>query len=264
LILFAPVLWGRPPPLPGIVTPMASKRDGRRKEPGPFARRFHDRFDLLFVVTIATVGLLLLVDINQQEGITETLAIIVTILTSATLLLAVAAAGVGKRALDLAWIAAGSTVIASIIAAFLPTNNLTAGGGLLWLLLVITAPIVALKRLIHHEKVTVETVLGAVSVFLLMAVAGTYLFLFIDGVWGPGGRFFGQEEPTTVFMYFSLVTITTLGYGDFSPVDVAGRAASAWIAVTGQIYLVVVVARMVAVFSGERANKKRSDDPGGD
>ena len=50
-----------------------------------------------------------------------------------------------------------------------------------------------------------------------------------------------------MFTYFSLITITTVGYGDFDPAGVFGRAAAAWEAVIGQIYLVVVVARLVSL-----------------
>jgi hypothetical protein len=50
-------------------------------------------------------------------------------------------------------------------------------------------------------------------------------------------------------MYFSLVTITTLGYGDLSPVTEAARAAASATAIVGQIYLVFVVARMVGLYT---------------
>ncbi len=222
--------------------------------------RFLDRFDLLFIVTVVTVALLLLVDLDQQSGFSAFLAVTVTILTAATLLLAVAAAGIERRGLQLAWFAAGLTVVASIAAAFLPEVN-AVHGGLLWLLLVIAAPIIALKRLMNHKEVTVETLLGAVSVYLLLAVAGAYLFLFIDALGIDGGRFFGESQSTTVFMYFSLVTATTLGYGDFAPAGVLGRAAAVWVAVIGQIYLIVVIARIVTLFTPAR---RRGESGSGD
>jgi len=224
---------------------------------------FYDRFDLVFVVTIVTVTLLLLVDLSQSGGFSQLLAVIVTFLTAATLLLAVAAAGIGRRGLRIAWIVTGTTVVAAILALFF-SLDVNDTGGIFWLILVIAAPFVVLKRLVHHEEVTGETVLGAVSVYLLIAVAGTYLFLFIDSFGAGPGIFFGQPEPTTVFMYFSLVTITTLGYGDFSPVEVFGRTAAAWIAITGQIYLVVVVARMVTLFGGFNHRASESDPGNGD
>ncbi len=50
-------------------------------------------------------------------------------------------------------------------------------------------------------------------------------------------------------MYFSLVAITTLGYGDLAPVGEVARAAAAGAAVLGQIYLVFIVARLVALYT---------------
>ena len=132
-------------------------------------------------------------------------------------------------------------------------------GGILWIALVVAAPIVALRRLMQHRRVGAKTMLGAVSVYLLIALAATYLFLFIDTFLSGSGRFFGQEEPTTVFAYFSLVTITTLGYGDFDPAGEVGRAAAAWEAVIGQIYLVVVVARLVSLYSGRQLSRGDAD-----
>lgn len=229
----------------------------------PTHHRYYDRFDLLLVVATVTVALLLLVDLNQGTGIYEFLAIMVTILTAMMLLLAVGAAGVGRRGRLVAWIVALSTVLVSVIGSLASDSALT-HGGLLWLLLVIAAPVVTLRRIMHHLEVTTETILGAISVYLLLAIAGTYLFLFIDTI-GPGGSsFFVDEQPTTVFMYFSLVTLTTLGYGDFAPVEVVGRAAASWIAVIGQIYLVVVVAYIVAVYTASRTRRHDSASAGDD
>lgn len=223
----------------------------------PTQHRLYDRFDLLLVVAAITVALLLLVDLDHSEGLAEILSIAVTILTAAMLMLAVMAAGIGRKGLQLSFIATGLTVAASIIGAFV-TYSEAAHGGLLWLILVIAAPVIAIRRLMHHEQVTIQTVLGAVAVYMLMAIAGTYLFLFLDSYTFGSGGFFGQPEPTTVFMYFSLVTITTLGYGDFSPGGVGGRAAAAWVAVVGQIYLVVVVAYIVSVFTTSRRRARGS------
>jgi MFS family permease len=229
----------------------------------PTQRRFYDRFDLVFVVTIATVGLLLLVDLDQDGGLAQGLAVAVTLLTAATLLLTVAAAGIGRRGFLFAWIASGVTVAASIGAVLIGQSGIS-GGGLLWLILVFAAPVIALRRLIRHREVTGATILGALSVYLLLALAATYLFLFIDTWFGGSGRFFGESEPTTVFMYFSLVTIASLGYGDFAPVTEAGRAAAVWEAVTGQIYLVVVVARLVTLYGGRTMRRSDSRSSRGD
>ena len=62
-------------------------------------------------------------------------------------------------------------------------------------------------------------------------------------------RFFGQEVSTTTYMYFSLITISTVGYGDFAAVTEVGRMAAASEAVIGQVYLVTFVALIVARFA---------------
>lgn len=224
---------------------------------------FYDRFDLLFYVTVATVALLLLVDLDQDQGLAEVLSLTVTLLAAASLFLAVAAAGVGPRGrkVTLAVIAAViATAIVSAVFSDVPTGH----GGFLWLVLVVAAPLIAVRRLVHHQAVTANTLLGALSVYLLIALAATYLFLFIDTFLSGSGRFFGQEEPTTVFAYFSLITITTVGYGDFDPAGVFGRASAAWLAVIGQIYLVVVVARLVTLYSGGRLFRRDADKAGDD
>jgi Na+-driven multidrug efflux pump len=65
-------------------------------------------------------------------------------------------------------------------------------------------------------------------------------------------------------MYFSLVTITSLGYGDLAPVGEVARAAAAGAAVLGQIYLVFIVARLVALYTAfgsviGRASRAKED-----
>ncbi len=212
--------------------------------------RLYDRFDLLFYVTVATAGLLLLVDLDQ-EGWAEILSVTVTLLTAAMLFLAVTAAGVGRRGRRVVLIIGAIGVLTGVLSMVL-TPTQYGFAGLAWLLLVLAAPVIALRRLMEHSRVTYETILGALSVFILLGIAATDLFLFIDTFLSGSGRFFGATEPTTVFTYFSFVTITSLGYGDFYPVGVVGRAAAAGEAVVGQVYLVVVVARLVSLYSGGR------------
>lgn len=119
------------------------------------------------------------------------------------------------------------------------------------------APIVVVRRVASHRSVSAGTIIGAVSAYLLLALAFSYIFLSIDIL--QSTPFFGQPESSTRFTYFSLVTVTTLGYGDLAPSsDLAGLAATTE-AVTGQLFLVTFVALLV----GQRIvarNTKDSDD----
>ena len=209
--------------------------------------RFYDRFAMLFLLVAFTIALLLLVDLaSVATGWSEVLSILVTLLTGLMLLVAISASGARRRVALAGRVVVALTVGVAILSALggAPKGTI----GFLWVLLIVAAPLLVLRRLLEHTKVTSETLFGAVSVYLLLAVAGTYVFLLIQ-VWS-NSDFFGTDEPTTAFMYFSLVTIATLGYGDIAPATEVPRAAAVTLAVMGQMYLVVVVARFVSLYSG--------------
>jgi hypothetical protein len=70
-----------------------------------------------------------------------------------------------------------------------------------------------------------------------------------------GNSFFanGQHGDTRTFQYFSFVTLTTTGYGDFTAAGNGGRAVAVLEAITGQVFLATLVARLVAGFRGAGA-----------
>ena len=89
--------------------------------------------------------------------------------------------------------------------------------------------------------------MGAVAAYLQIAVAYAFLFQTIDAY--TSSNFFGEEVSTTIYMYFSLITISTVGFGDFASVTDLGRMASASEAVIGQVFLVTFVALIVSRFA---------------
>jgi hypothetical protein len=208
--------------------------------------RLVDRFGLVLVAVSVTVGVLLTFDMPRQSSATTAEEVAVTVLTAITLILALLVSGARRPFFNVAVVTGAVFIAWSVISFFAHADSV----GFLrwfWFLLVVATPFVVLRRLASHREVTAQTLLGAASVYLLIAVAFMFLYLGIDGF--EPGQFFGQSEPTTAFMYFSLVTITTLGYGDLSPVTETARAAASATAIVGQIYLVFVVARMVGLYT---------------
>jgi voltage-gated potassium channel Kch len=115
-------------------------------------------------------------------------------------------------------------------------------------------PIVVARRVASHRSVSAGTIVGAVSAYLLIALAFSYVFVSIDIL--QSTPFFGQPESSTRFTYFSLVTMTTLGYGDLAPSsDLVGLTANAE-AVTGQLFLVTFVALLI----GQRIAARNTED----
>jgi hypothetical protein len=125
------------------------------------------------------------------------------------------------------------------------------------LVLAALAPLVVVRRLLQHRTVTRGTLFGAISAFLLLPIAFYYGFLTVDGL--QGSAFFGSVQPTTSFMYFSLTTITTVGYGDLTAVTPFARLVATAEAVSGQVYLVTFVAMLVGLRAQHWASGRKGN-----
>jgi hypothetical protein len=111
--------------------------------------------------------------------------------------------------------------------------------------LTIAALVAIAHRLGTHPVVSGETLLGAICVYLLLGLLFAAADGTIEGV--QGTAFFVQLARASWMdrLYFSFVTLTTVGFGDLTPATDAGRVAAITEALTGQLYLVSVVAVVV-------------------
>lgn len=133
------------------------------------------------------------------------------------------------------------------------------GSSFIMFLLVLAAPIVILNRIIRHETVGLETILGAICVYVLIGIAFAGIYGAVNET-EPTGFFAQQVTPTNVdFLYFSFVTITTVGYGDLTAGTSTGRVLTTFEAVIGQIFLVTLVARLVSLYGTKQ--RPARDDP---
>ena len=95
--------------------------------------------------------------------------------------------------------------------------------------------------------------MGVLCIYLLMGLAFASGFARIEGVGNePFFRSGDGSETLSNYLYFSLTTITTAGLGDFAPRGDLGRSLTAAEALIGQIYLVTVVAVIVANLGRKR------------
>jgi len=225
--------------------------------------RYTDRFGLLLVLTALSVTVLSLVDVNTpvEDARSELGWMTVTVVVGWTLLVALRASGVRKRLRIFAdFVVVGAVALSALVIAIDNFTDADMGAvvstqpGWLWVLLSLLAPLVVVRRLLMAERVTSQTLAGAISAFLLIALLANYAFLTVDSI--GDSTFFENPESTTVFMYFSLVTITTLGYGDFSAFTDVGRFLSTTEAVIGQIFLVTFVASLVSMHTGRLARER--------
>jgi Ion channel len=118
----------------------------------------------------------------------------------------------------------------------------------------IVATIVAIAvGVIDQDEVNARSVTGAVCIYLLFGL----LFLFVySGIALLGsGPFFAQGTDGTraLRLYFSYVTLATLGYGDYTPAGDLGHTVAVLEALVGQLYLVTVLALLVSRLRGRDA-----------
>jgi hypothetical protein len=224
-----------------------------------------DRFGAVLLLSATSVVGLALIDITGPVTrlTREAGSLLAAVLVGGTLLVALRASGLARRRQRTLDVLVGLTVLGYAVTVLL---DLTVGIGAERVygisgaiaVLSIAAPVVIVLRLIRHRVVTMATMYGAISAYLLIAVA--YFFVFLTDSQYQA-TFFSDEQPSSSFMYFSLTTITTVGYGDLAAVTHLGRLLATSEAVIGQVYLVTFVAMIVGLRAQEWRSRSESLDP---
>jgi hypothetical protein len=117
------------------------------------------------------------------------------------------------------------------------------------------AVIIILQTIVRSTEITREIIFAAVVAYLLIALMWAFLYMTLELVI-PGSFSIPESsirQETMRFEYFSFVTITTLGYGDITPLSNRASALTLLEALIGQIYLVVLVAWLVGMHVSRRS-----------
>jgi hypothetical protein len=174
------------------------------------------------------------------------------VLFLAVLLIALRNGQLRPRTIRLATIVvlAGS-VLAGVLLA-LDSDGPGAGVANIWTALVLLmSAVLIVRRVLARPEITLQSIYGAISAYLVLGLmfAAFYAAMYRFG----GNTFFAQGKhlgDTRTFQYFSFVTLTTTGYGDYTAAGSGGQAVAVIEAITGQVFLATLVARLVAGFRG--------------
>ncbi len=171
-----------------------------------------------------------------------------------------------------AWIAIGlavPAVLLQITGAATESEPIQMASHILDVLFLSMAIVLILGNLFRALDVTVDTICGALCVYLLIGVTWANLYSLLDYFEPvPSFRFAfvaeGEDPPlrmggegSVLPIYYSFVTLTTLGYGDIVPLTGAARMVTIAEAVLGQLYLTVLVARMVGMHIAHSTQRHR-------
>ena len=109
--------------------------------------------------------------------------------------------------------------------------------------------IVLVKFILKSPKITRHVIYAALIAYLLMGMMWASIYELIDTI-EPGSFSLVQgwiDNPRLIYLYFSYVTLTTLGYGDITPLTAPAYSVSILEAIIGQIYITVLIARLVSM-----------------
>lgn len=111
------------------------------------------------------------------------------------------------------------------------------------------------SQVLTSNEISANRVIGAVSLYLLLGVLWAVAYAIIEML--SPGSFNGLSETlnhgwSSEWLYFSFVTLTTLGYGDLTPLSATARALAYMQAIFGQFYLAILVAGLVSAYITDR------------
>jgi len=135
---------------------------------------------------------------------------------------------------------------------FAPDPRLYLVGSLSWLLFFFYVTWSLLRSLLKHREVTGETISMSISIYLLIGLCWGLLYIVIF-TRHPEAFSFGtspgvsEQHVFPIFIYFSLTTLSTIGFGDITPLSLPARYAAVAEGITGQFYLAILVARLVGM-----------------
>jgi voltage-gated potassium channel Kch len=122
--------------------------------------------------------------------------------------------------------------------------------------------LIILGFIFRESEVTIDIIFAAIVVYLLMGVMWGFFYSGFE-VLSPGSVSSTHSSPGTYafeFVYFSFVTLTTLGYGDVTPLSAAAKSFAILEAIIGQMYIAVLIARLVGIYTVQMT-RMRDNNP---
>jgi hypothetical protein len=206
------------------------------------------RFGLVLVLLLATFAFM-------ASALTGAwVPLVATVLQGLTLLAAFRASQVSRRLFRFAALVVAVALLTTLGSLFFNSSSNWRGAFfLLSALMVAAAPVAIARALWKRPVIDVHTVLGAICIYVLVGMMFAFTYATID-LLGSDPFFVQTNVATTAdYLYFSFITLTTVGYGDFTAATGLGRALASLEALLAQVYLVTVVATIVGGMNRARA-----------
>jgi voltage-gated potassium channel len=160
------------------------------------------------------------------------------------------------------WAIAIPAIIERLLAAFIWSPTVVLLGALFWLMFFAYITWNEMRAVLRQRQVTRESISLSISVYLLMGITWGLLYVVLF-ILQPAAFSFGgsatsgtsnQHNIFPILVYFSLTTLSTIGFGDITPITLQARYMAVAEGITGQFYLAILVARLVGLYMSQAAS----------
>jgi voltage-gated potassium channel len=165
-----------------------------------------------------------------------------------------------RRRRIIAWALGILAIVARLSVTFVPSRSLYLADSFLWLLLFAFITWNELRAVLKQKEITREVISMSISVYLLFGLTFGLFYIVLHDLqpnafsFGAGGPA-SEQQVIPVLIYFSLTTLSTIGFGDITPLTLQARYAAVAEGITGQFYLAILVARLVGMQMTQSPNQ---------
>jgi hypothetical protein len=162
-----------------------------------------------------------------------------------------------------------AAIVLLLAAVVLQIVNVVAAGALegplaaLALAIVLGALVATFAELIGDRGASADSLVGAIFGYFVIAAACALLFRQMEGAYPGSFRLpEGAGDLDTLMLYFSLITVTTAGYGDITPVTPIAQISAGLEAALGTLYLAILIGRIVGQLAPLQRGSAGGEDKG--
>jgi voltage-gated potassium channel len=199
---------------------------------------------------------LFLAPVSQQFA-DQSLTFVTSIGFSATLIVGIWSLSDSRRLFRIGMAMVILDVILTVISLFQPSPIVDTLSLLTALAFCSMSLAIALRHVLFDQRMDLNRMIGGICVYLLLgitiAILNIFIYRFIPDSFNGMPDIYARSSATTL-IYYSFVTMTTLGYGDITPAGQLARVVAYLAAVAGQFYIAILVGTLVGMYLSQRNN----------
>jgi hypothetical protein len=212
------------------------------------------------ILLFALLALLVIQPIAVSFGLMESMFDVLLVVVMAVLVMALARDRVWRVVACILFVPAAGLSLGGHFFSLTAQRVSLPGGHMIGALLFAAVAVKIVRSVFLSQELSPDSVFGAICGYVLLGVAWGLTYAAIETANPQAFQFDDAIRPNVersatdchTFLYYSFVTLTSVGYGDVTPVSISARTLS-WVeALTGQLYLAVLIAGLISALVARR------------